>query len=113
MEGRRVCWPDEGRAVVEPFAPREARAGEVLIETEMTLISPGTERAFFLGLPNASRRFPYYPGYSNIGRVVRPGEGVQDLATGELVASAGNHASHVVTRANQCYRLPEELAPEQ
>lgn len=113
MQRRRVCWPEEGRAVVEPFEPRGLRADEVLIETEVTLISPGTERAFFLGLPNARRQLPYYPGYSNVGRVLAAGDGVPDLAPGERVVSAGNHASHVVTRAVRCSRVPEGLAPEE
>src|SRR5439155_9348595 len=74
---------------------------------------PGTERAFFLGLPNTRRQFPSYPGYSNIGRVVAAGEAVQGLTPGDRVASAGNHASHVVARAVQCYGVPEGLASEE
>lgn len=57
MEGQRVCWPEQAVAVLEPFTPREPGPGEVLLRTEVTLISPGTERAFFLGLPNAEGKF--------------------------------------------------------
>ncbi|MBM3459215.1 MAG: alcohol dehydrogenase, partial [Armatimonadetes bacterium] len=67
MEPRRVCWPEKGRAILERFEPRLPGVGEVQIATEVSLISPGTERAFFLGLPNAQGRFPSYPGYSNVG----------------------------------------------
>src|SRR3712207_5790835 len=52
MEGMRVCWPEKGQASVEAFSVPQPSAGEVLIQTEVSLISPGTERAFFLGLPN-------------------------------------------------------------
>jgi 2-desacetyl-2-hydroxyethyl bacteriochlorophyllide A dehydrogenase len=109
MEGVRVVWPEKGRAELESFVPPEPRPGEVLIESEVTLLSPGTERAFFLGLPNAQTRYPSYPGYSNIGRVVALGEGVEGVRIGDRVASGGNHASHVVVRTGRCWPVPQEL----
>jgi L-iditol 2-dehydrogenase len=114
MEAMRVCWPEQGRAELRTFTPPSPRPGEVLIRTEVTLISPGTERAFFLGLPNAQANFPYYPGYSNVGRVIAVGEpapGVAGLqvAVGDRVASGGGHASHVVARAERCWRVPDRL----
>jgi L-iditol 2-dehydrogenase len=113
MEGKRVCWPERGRAEIVPFTPPAPKAGEVLIQTEVTLISPGTERAFFLGLPNAEGRFPAYPGYSNVGRVIALGEGVTDLGVGDRVASGTSHASHTVARTERCWRVPEGLDPTQ
>jgi L-iditol 2-dehydrogenase len=114
MDGMRVCWTEHGRAELQEFTPPPPKPGEVLIRTEVTLISPGTERAFFLGLPNAQARFPYYPGYSNVGRVIALGEpgpvGI-DVAVGDRVASSGGHASHVVARAERCWKVPEALAP--
>src|SRR6266849_5003196 len=92
-EGMRVCWPERGRAEVVPFRPAPPKAGELLVETEVTLISPGTERAFFLGLPNAAATFPYYPGYSSVGRVASLGEPPtraadgSELRVGDRVAS--------------------------
>jgi L-iditol 2-dehydrogenase len=114
MDGMRVCWPEHGRAELQEFTPPSPKPGEVLIRTEVTLISPGTERAFFLGLPNAQARFPYYPGYSNVGRVValgEPGGDGSDLVVGDRVASGAGHASHVVARAERCWKVPESLSP--
>jgi len=118
-EGRRVCWPERGRAEVVPFHPAAPKAGELLIETEVTLISPGTERAFFLGLPNASATFPYYPGYSSVGRVVAMGDGTvqaadgRELRVGDRVVCGCNHASHATARAERCWHVPEELPPQE
>lgn len=112
MEGTRVCWPETGKAVLERFTPPEPGPGEVLIETECSLISPGTERAFFLALPNTPGRYPSYPGYCNIGRVVAVGAGVEEPRPGDRVASAGGHASHVRGRAAQCWKVPDGLQPE-
>lgn len=47
-------------------------AGRLLIESEISLISIGTEREALRAAP----RFPYYPGYSLVGRVIAVGEGV-------------------------------------
>jgi L-iditol 2-dehydrogenase len=114
MDGMRVCWPEQGRAELREFTPPSPRPGEVLIRTEVTLISPGTERAFFLGLPNAQGNFPSYPGYSNVGRVIAlgepaPGASGFQVAVGDRVVSSGGHASHVVARAGRCWRVPDAL----
>ncbi len=111
MEGMRVCWPEHGRAELVAFTPAEPRPGEVLIRTEVTLISPGTERAFFLGRPNAAAKFPYYPGYSGVGTVAALGDGVDGLRLGDRVAATCGHASHGVTRAERCWPVPSGLAP--
>lgn len=111
MRGMRVCWPEPGRAMLEPFTVAEPGPGEVLIESEVTLISPGTERAFFLELPNARAKFPSYPGYSQVGRVIAVGEGVFRPVAGERVASGGGHASHVLARAERVWSVPEAVEP--
>jgi threonine dehydrogenase-like Zn-dependent dehydrogenase len=77
----------------------------------VTLISPGTERAFLLGLPNAQSRFPNYPGYSNVGRVAAVGPGVEGLAVGDRAAAMVGHASHAVAAAARCAKVPEGVAP--
>jgi 2-desacetyl-2-hydroxyethyl bacteriochlorophyllide A dehydrogenase len=118
-EGMRVCWPARGEAEVRPFPIAPPKPGEVLIRTEVTLISPGTERAFFLGLPNAQATYPQYPGYSSVGRVLsladaeaRDGCG-EPLREGDRVATATGHASSAVARAERCCRVPDGLAPEE
>jgi L-iditol 2-dehydrogenase len=119
MESLRVCWPDHGRAELAPFTLSDPKPGEVLIETEVTLISPGTERAFFLGLPNAEGRFPSYPGYSSVGRVTAiGGETAHDgsegaLKVGDRVVSGTSHAGHTVIPGDRCWRVPDGLAPEE
>jgi L-iditol 2-dehydrogenase len=110
MEGTRVCWPEPGRATLERFSVRSPGPGEVLVASQVTLISPGTERAFLLALPNAQGRFPSYPGYSMVGRVLASGEGATRFTVGDLVACPGPHASHAVIRADRVCPVPEGLA---
>ncbi len=79
MKGQRVVWPNQATVEIEEFDIPPLGDNEVLAATECSLISPGTERAFLLGLPNAQGNYPSYPGYSNIGRVIDAGANVSDF----------------------------------
>ena len=54
-------------------------------------------------------------GYSAMGEVVAVGDGITDLAVGDLVACAGagqaNHADYVLVRRNLVCRVPPACAP--
>ncbi len=107
MGARRVIWPSRGEVAIETFALPDVGAEEVLVATECTLISPGTERAFLLGLPNATGRYPSRPGYSNIGKITAIGSGVSGWQIGDRVASAQGHTSHFVSAPVRLLRLPD------
>ena len=92
---------------VEPPGP-----GQLLIQTEVTLLSPGTEGAGLAALPNTSQRFPKGVGYSNVGTVLEVGPDVDTFTPGDRVASHSPHASHVLTRANRVAAVPEGLPSE-
>jgi L-iditol 2-dehydrogenase len=113
QSNQRVVFTGPGRAAVEPCAMPEAIDGGLLIRTRATLISPGTERAFFLGLPNTPQHYPHYPGYSNIGEVVAVAAGVRDWQVGMRVANTAGHAAFVVARADECVPVPAGLVDEE
>ncbi len=112
MQGERVVFRAPGEVEVEAFEVGAPGAGEVLIRTEVTLISPGTEGAVLMGLPNTPGRFPTGVGYSNVGEVLAVGEGVEGVEVGDRVASHGAHASHVVVRTGHVARAPDGLSSE-
>ena len=64
MHGQRVVVSAAGQVELEQFEPPEPANGQVLLRALTTLISPGTERAFFLNLDNTNPSYPLYPGYS-------------------------------------------------
>lgn len=101
MKAQRVVWPSRAKVDVETFELPPIGDDEVLVATACTLISPGTERAFLLGLPNAQGRYPSRPGYSNIGTVIEVGKSVTNCQVGERVASTQGHTSHFVTAPNR------------
>jgi len=94
---RRVVWPAQGVVELQPFSPGEPGPDEVLIRTEHSVVSPGTERAFLTGAPNTSQKFPQYPGYSAVGTILAVGDKVEGRAVGERVLCYhSGHASHAV-----------------
>ena len=111
MKTQRVVWPSRAKVDIETFALPPLGDDEVLVETECTLISPGTERAFLLGLPNAQGRYPSRPGYSNIGTVVEVGKAVTDSKVGERVASTQGHTSHFIASPNRMLKVASTDVP--
>src|SRR2546430_14738806 len=75
-------------------------AKQILVETDVSAVSPGTELAVWTGthqwlqdpkLPDW--KFPFRSGYSAAGTVVAVGSKVPDLKPGDRVSYPGNHAS--------------------
>ena len=75
--------------------------GDLLIETEASFISAGTELANYTGkeprvfLPNQWCTYPWRSGYGNVGIVRAVGEGVTRAKVGERVFTYANHGSWV------------------
>lgn len=107
MKGKRVVWPCRAKVEIEEFEFQPLGDNEILVATECSLISPGTERAFLLGLPNAQGRYPSYPGYSNIGVVIDNGRDVDGFKIGDRVVSSSGHTSHFVTTPDSLLKVTE------
>lgn len=111
---QRVVFTAPGSAELQSYAPPALQPGQLLIRTSVSLISPGTERAFFLGLPNTSGVYPQPTGYSNVGTIIALGEGVaSDWQLGGRVASSGHHAALVAVDQQQCVPIPDPIDDEQ
>lgn len=107
MKGQRVVWPSRATVEIEEFEFPSLGDKEILVATECTLISPGTERAFLLGLPNAQGHYPSYPGYSNIGVVIDSGRNVDGFKIGDRVVSSKGHTSHFVATPDSLVKVTE------
>lgn len=113
MTGSVICFESKGRAVLDEFEIPGQRPGEVLLESDYTVVSAGTERANLVGLPNtctAESGFPFQPGYCGSGRVVAIGEGVENLQVGDRAVIAwGGHRSHTVKLAQTVCKIEEDV----
>lgn len=109
----RIIWPEPGRALLIDFDMRRPIDHEVLVLTHTTLVSPGTERAFFNALPNARPEYPYFPGYCGAGVVVEVGSKVTRFKPGDRVAGAIPHASAMLMPEDWLTRVPDAVSLEQ
>lgn len=107
MRGRiiRLTAPGKVTFETEPLAP--LRAGEIMCETIVTAISPGTEVAAWTGKAplRSGKAYPRLQGYCNVARVVEAHE--TEIGVGERVLSFTSHRDRFVLPVDEVlYRLP-------
>ena len=82
----------------------ELPADGVAVRTRVSLISSGTETICYRGESDPGShwhqwvRYPFYPGYSNVGVIEQTGEAVSGFAPGERVFTTSNHHQVAVAR---------------
>jgi 2-desacetyl-2-hydroxyethyl bacteriochlorophyllide A dehydrogenase len=107
--GTEIVWMRPGAVVTGVVELPAPGAGEVLVRTDFTAVSPGTERAFLNFVPGVSATFPLRPGYSGSGTVLRAGRGVP-LRVGQRVACTGvQHASIALLPAERTFALDDRI----
>ena len=107
--GKVVC--KSGHVNVENLAEME-----VVVQSESSIISAGTELARLYGLEKGTT-YPLRPGYGCIGRIIAKGEGVTDFKLGDRVFYAGTHTGiqRFMHGANHQWQylfpVPEDIDP--
>lgn len=84
----------EGEIQTEEFDVKEQdlNENEAIIETSMTLISAGTELSRVYAIKQGFK-YPVYPGYTAVGKVIAKGSGLSSIEIGDRVFYSGPHAS--------------------
>ena len=107
-----------GFTELRPIGPNE-----VLIETEISCVSPGTELRCLAGqeISLGDHNFPFIPGYAAVGRVIETDFASRDLL-GRRVFSSGNrgtashrtawggHAAQIVAPADSVVIIPNSIS---
>jgi 2-desacetyl-2-hydroxyethyl bacteriochlorophyllide A dehydrogenase len=120
MRARQVVIAEPFRVEVREVELPAPAANQILVATEVSAVSPGTELAVFTGthqwlkdptLPDW--KFPFRPGYSAAGTVQAVGSAVAGWKPGDRVSYPGNHASaELLTIGHErgrLWRLPAKL----
>lgn len=98
----------------------EPGPGQIMAQTQVSLISTGTESLCFQGdfdadsLWASALKYPQYPGYSNVGRVVKAGKGVTQFQEGDRVFCTASHRQYAVVPADhpKMVKVPEYTSSE-
>lgn len=107
MRAWGIAWTSAGYAELVPIEVPRAGRGRVTVDVHTSAVSPGTERAQYLRLPNAQVGLLGRPGYSCAGIVRSAGPGGEDFKPGDQVAVTGAaHASLVTVPREAVYRVP-------
>src|SRR3972149_5234729 len=97
---------------------------QVLVETILSAISPGTEMLVYRGqFPNMAVdasieslggefHYPLAYGYAVVGRVTETGKQVDRSWLGRLVFSFQPHTSHFIATPHSLFPIPHSLSPE-
>ena len=123
---RQSLWftaPYQVEAREESLPPLQA--DEMLLETAVSAISPGTEMLLYRGqMPSdialddtiealeGGIAFPLKYGYATVGQVVETGRDVDVDWNGRYVFAFNPHESHFITKPDTILPLPEGMAPE-
>ncbi|MFL5886020.1 MAG: Gfo/Idh/MocA family oxidoreductase, partial [Thermoleophilaceae bacterium] len=108
--GLCIGWTASGYAELLPVEVPHPGRGSVTVRTDVSVVSPGTERARYLRLPNASFGLGM-PGYSSAGVAIDLGPGVEDIREGDLVAvDGGAHGTLATAPAGKVYAVPDGVS---
>lgn len=110
MKNYQIIMESVSNAVLKETELPELKEDQVLIRNDYTVVSAGTERAWSMDMPNAHSNFPYMPGYSGAGEVVKIGEKVTKVKIGDrVVVNWAGHQLYSVKDEN-LVRIPEKVS---
>lgn len=111
-----MIFAGPGKVALETIPVPKPGPGQVLIETIVSLISPGTELTILKGdnLPGSHwaeyGKYPFVAGYANIGRIKVVGDEGEKGLFGKVAATMTPHARYVLAPLSECYFCPEKTS---
>lgn len=84
VTSQAIVFTEQGRVELKSYTAEEPGAGELLVRTEYSGVSQGTE-LWALTARRPELSFPTVPGYQSIGVIERVGAGVVGFETGQRV----------------------------
>src|SRR5918912_314088 len=120
MHARQAVILEPYQVAVRAADLPDPAPNQVLVKTEVSAVSAGTELAVYTGTHQWLKdptlpewKFPFRPGYSAAGTVVAVGSAVTGWRPGDRVSYPGNHASgELLTLGHErgrLWKLPERL----
>lgn len=115
MNIKQIVFTEINKAELLDVEIAEPRGKNVLVKTEISTISAGTERANITGDPNVNANgasgviFPRTSGYNSVGVVVAVGEEVTSVAPGDrVVVFWGKHRSYNIMNEENVVKITDD-----
>ncbi|RYG48138.1 zinc-binding alcohol dehydrogenase [bacterium] len=111
----RLVFNEKGRVRIEAFEVPPVGPEEVRVRSHCSLMSTGTENIIFNRLFESGShwdnwiKYPFYPGYLNVGEVVEVGSEVKHRKVGDRVAMRKPHASEHVVPEEKALPVPDGI----
>jgi 2-desacetyl-2-hydroxyethyl bacteriochlorophyllide A dehydrogenase len=123
MDRKAVYFIAPGRVELREETLPDLKPDEVLVETQISGISAGTEMLVYRGqFPrdvsdshdhlSSGLNYPLAYGYACVGKVIQTGSSVPPEWNERLVFAFQPHVSHFITTPASLIPLPESLSPE-
>ncbi|MEM4170014.1 MAG: zinc-binding dehydrogenase [Thermoproteota archaeon] len=119
MKNPTVVFQKPKSVAIEDRGLPQLRGDEVLIRTKRSLISIGTELTILSGeFPPQSYwanygKYPFVPGYNNIGMVIDVGPDADRSLIGKTVASYSPHAMYVSAPQKDVMLVPQNVTEDE
>ena len=113
--GRRIVFTGKQQVEIEGFPIPSPAPDEVLIRTQCSLMSTGTENIVFNRLFDPGThwddwvKYPFLPGYASVGEVIATGSPSMKPALGTIVTHRKGHCSHAVATVSECVEVPASV----
>jgi 2-desacetyl-2-hydroxyethyl bacteriochlorophyllide A dehydrogenase len=122
MRGRAVVFEEPYGVAVQDRSVPAPEAGDLLVETRASAVSPGTERLIYRGeaprdapadetLPalDGELTYPLTYGYAAVGDVTAVGDGVDEAWLDRTVFAFNPHESHFTARPADVQCVPDDV----
>lgn len=115
MKCKQIVFTEKNKAELLMVDVKEPAPNEVMVETAVSTISCGTERANITGDPNVNAYgaseviFPRTSGYNSAGVVVKKGSNVKSVEIGDrVVVYWGQHKSYNIVSEERVVKIEDD-----
>jgi threonine dehydrogenase-like Zn-dependent dehydrogenase len=114
MKSKSVIFDKPFNAILKETEQDDAlKPNELLVRTERTLVSPGTELAIYRGTESWAP-LPYTPGYASAGVVEKVGSAAEGWNVGDKVFSYSKHSAYSkISTDSIMVKVPEGVSLEE
>ncbi|MBQ7604527.1 MAG: zinc-binding alcohol dehydrogenase [Clostridia bacterium] len=115
MKIKSIVFTEPYRAeLIENEFQEDISGKKVLVKTEVSTVSPGTERAVITDAPNCggykNHVFPRKSGYSSAGVVEKVGEDVRTVKPGDrVIVFWGSHSSYNAVPESHVVKITDDI----